>query len=543
MRENNETSIRLNETDVSNSRLDGDGFGDEFGQPELFGDELFGEPPRIETVNQEGIEAVPNVNDESDDDGSDRFDVRAPSPVSSCEGSPVAILKEENLEKSDTCVTHQHESVNDHLEQSTLLQNEDESFALAPIDASAYKGVTKTKRKRKLIVDEIKNISGEEMKAQLANTSDIVTTLDLAPPTKRLMYWKETGGVEKLFSLPSRTIPARALFLNYHRHLISHFTPLEDFTCLGPSDILALDHIGNDNDSSAIIQNKRGRKRKFDVLPNNQQSLLDTCGDISTHSLAIPETIREQDNFVPSNDSLKLNTLIPNDSSLQTAEVTIFDNCPSPGPLFTMNDINNIEHLGSLGDLAFTPGNLHHGIDVVDDFNNGGLTPVNLNHGHISPRNSEIEAIESIPNLPADQISSILNDAENMTENSTVQRTPNITKPCNLASNWNDYTFTQSIEMQNNFDEQMENETSEQFEERVLNKRAAQLFYIVKGRMVKQECLLLSELTVNNSRKQAAQKFYSLLVLKKFRALNISQSSPYSDIAVTRGALFENPKL
>lgn len=88
---------------------------------------------------------------------------------------------------------------------------EEESFALAPIDASALKGITKNKRKRKLIVDEVKNISGEEMKSQLANTSDIITTLDLAPPTKRLMYWKETGGVEKLFALPSRDIPARDL--------------------------------------------------------------------------------------------------------------------------------------------------------------------------------------------------------------------------------------------------------------------------------------------------------------------------------------------
>jgi cohesin complex subunit SCC1 len=35
-------------------------------------------------------------------------------------------------------------------------------------------------------VDEVKAISGEEMKAQLSDTSDIVTTLDLAPPTKRL---------------------------------------------------------------------------------------------------------------------------------------------------------------------------------------------------------------------------------------------------------------------------------------------------------------------------------------------------------------------
>lgn len=73
-------------------------------------------------------------------------------------------------------------------------------------------GFTKTKRKRKLIVDEVKNISGEEMKAQLSDTSDIVITLDLAPPTKRLMHWKESGGVEKLFALSGRPIPARVLF-------------------------------------------------------------------------------------------------------------------------------------------------------------------------------------------------------------------------------------------------------------------------------------------------------------------------------------------
>lgn len=260
------------------------------------------------------------------------------------------------------------------------------------------------------------------------------------------MYWKETGGVEKLFSLPSRTIPARALFLNYHRHLISHFTQLEDFTCLGPSDILALDHISNENDSSAIIQNKRGRKRKFDVLPNNVQSNADTSGDISTQSLAVPETIREQENQTATNDSLKIN-IISNESA-PTAEATIFDNCPSPGPLFNMNDISSIDNLGSLGDLAFTPGNLQHGMDAVDDFNHGGLTPVNLNHGQMTPRHPEIENIESIPNLPVDQISSILNEAENMPANSNTADTTNLNKSCDLTSQWNDYGFPPSIEIQ-----------------------------------------------------------------------------------------------
>jgi len=48
------------------------------------------------------------------------------------------------------------------------------------------------------------------MKLQLSDTSDVVTTLDLAPPTKKLMHWKETGGVEKLFSLPGRAIASKS---------------------------------------------------------------------------------------------------------------------------------------------------------------------------------------------------------------------------------------------------------------------------------------------------------------------------------------------
>lgn len=64
----------------------------------------------------------------------------------------------------------------------------------------------KGKRRRKLIVDEQKGIPSETMKLQLSDTSDIVTSLDLAPPTKKLMLWKETGGVEKIFVLPGRPI-------------------------------------------------------------------------------------------------------------------------------------------------------------------------------------------------------------------------------------------------------------------------------------------------------------------------------------------------
>ena len=77
------------------------------------------------------------------------------------------------------------------------------SFVLVIVFTAGVKE-TRQRRKRKLVVDEIKELAGDLIKSQLKDTSDIVSTLDLAPPTKKLMLWKETGGAEKLFGLPGR---------------------------------------------------------------------------------------------------------------------------------------------------------------------------------------------------------------------------------------------------------------------------------------------------------------------------------------------------
>ena len=84
--------------------------------------------------------------------------------------------------------------------------------------------MVKIVRRRKLIVDEVKCITGEEMKAQLRDTQDIVATLDLAVPTKKLMHWKETGGVEKLFSSGGKAFPSRYVkeFSNSFESLYFH---------------------------------------------------------------------------------------------------------------------------------------------------------------------------------------------------------------------------------------------------------------------------------------------------------------------------------
>ncbi|KAI1885953.1 hypothetical protein AGOR_G00209060 [Albula goreensis] len=141
---------------------------------------IFDDPPAI----TESVMMPPEHGGDDDDD----FDNLSPGGPDSPDSGPVEPLP----------------TMTDQTEQTTLVHNEDEAFALEPIDITVKE--TKAKRKRKLIVDSVKELDSKTIRAQLSDYSDIVTTLDLAPPTKKLMMWKETGGVEKLFSLPAQPL-------------------------------------------------------------------------------------------------------------------------------------------------------------------------------------------------------------------------------------------------------------------------------------------------------------------------------------------------
>lgn len=61
----------------------------------------------------------------------------------------------------------------------------------------------RSKRKRKLIVDEEKILASNTICNQLANTEDIVKPATLAPPTKLRMRLKEASTTDKLFNWPT----------------------------------------------------------------------------------------------------------------------------------------------------------------------------------------------------------------------------------------------------------------------------------------------------------------------------------------------------
>ncbi|XP_041802585.1 double-strand-break repair protein rad21-like protein 1 [Chelmon rostratus] len=94
------------------------------------------------------------------------------------------------------------------LNETTLLANEEKAFALEPVAITPNSEKKKVKRKRKLVVDQTKELSNEFIREQLSDYSDLIGPFDMAPPTLQLMQWRESGGADKLFAQPCSTVVA-----------------------------------------------------------------------------------------------------------------------------------------------------------------------------------------------------------------------------------------------------------------------------------------------------------------------------------------------
>lgn len=85
---------------------------------------------------------------------------------------------------------------------------------------------------------------------------------------------------------------------------------------------------------------------------------------------------------------------------------------------------------------------------------------------------------------------------------------------------------------------QLEGEAEEEAEERRWNKRSQQMLQSLTRVLVRRDAVAFQDLIANGTRKHAASKFYTLLVLKKSQAVNIEQSEPYGEIQISKGAAF-----
>ncbi len=244
---------------------------------------------------------------------------------------------------------------------------------------------------------------------------------------------------------------------NNQRHFVSKAMGVEDFSILGPADVLALEQHHTEPDANLI--NKHGRKRKFPATQEADYSLEPGAAAHDNESAVIP--------------------MLENSSR--------FDLMPPPSVTPCFSDIGTPSQSGmhSLPNIPMTPGNLAHGgITPSGLLHHGGMTPMNLQHGGMTPMHGGmtpsdfhsdlghpaftpagldhggltphhgIENLDSIPNLPPDQVSSILNGTgmenmgfANMGYDDGAHHTPQSGLSERIAEDWHheDYDFPPSV--------------------------------------------------------------------------------------------------
>ncbi|XDA82503.1 hypothetical protein R6Z07F_012418 [Ovis aries] len=126
--------------------------------------------------------------------------------------SPNTVVEPDNPE----CVC----SPENEKKDETTVSKEEEEFTLDPIDTSDIAEKRKGKN-RKLLIDPVKEISSKIMHKQLTSFTDTLMVLELAPPTQRLMMWKQKGGADILLSTAAQDLTHAELKMLFTKCFVS----------------------------------------------------------------------------------------------------------------------------------------------------------------------------------------------------------------------------------------------------------------------------------------------------------------------------------
>uniref|UniRef100_G1QBJ9 RAD21 cohesin complex component like 1 n=1 Tax=Myotis lucifugus TaxID=59463 RepID=G1QBJ9_MYOLU len=330
----------------------------------------------------------------------------------------------------------------------TTLSNEEEGFTLVPIDTSDIAWKRKNK-KRKLLIDPVKEISSKTMHKQLTFFADTLMVLELAPPTQRLMMWKTRGGVDTLLSSATQDL--------IHTELKMLFTK-----CFLSSGF----KLGRKLIQKESISEEMGGRNVVEEYLNLKE-------------IVIQDILKEAPNLV----------------------ISLFSFSPS-----------------LLADLLILPPGT--GMRIEQDIvslaaEESSLMNVTLAQG-IENGSVELEILLYLSKNIWESFSQKIIWLKAYHKKSKARTEP-------------EQSFKQ------------ESLGSEQnIEAKRWNRRIHRLLNDLRreSHRTGMKCFSLMTLCRNSDRKQAAARFYSFLVLKKQRAIELSQSAPYADIIATVGPMF-----
>ncbi|CAH8645152.1 unnamed protein product [Schistosoma rodhaini] len=408
-------------------------------------------------------------------------------------------------------------------ESTTLIGNESEAFALPPIEATyttvGVEPKRATKRRRRLIVDEQKSIPSEVMKSQMENTADITTQLDLAPPTKKLMHWKETGSVDKLFVLPGRAIPSRVLQRLFMRNLYTQAVP-DDVTGTGESF-----------QTSNLLSNL-----SFSSTTQQQQPLPDQSNMLTNSEALQPNTSFDQ--------SIQQQQQQSTDVSISEFGETMKDSMQLPqklGPISEIPEDESGPFATSHGEQSRpTPATSHGADNNQDDLDDEPPMHDDLafmvepETPYLAPPSILSEAPPSVMQVDMLALERELAAADNEVDNELENVFKNDGRTCDGLLSGSGFPGSEAPLS-------VDGLPLETAEERRLEKRSKVLLRMLRVHQQQygwNEPLTLQGLCHGNTKKQAASKFYTILLLCKQGAVELAQEVAYSDIYISRGPNF-----
>lgn len=288
----------------------------------------------------------------------------------------------------------------------------DDEFLLEPImDTSDY---TRARKKRKLVIDQEKQLSSDFIRRELDSTNDIVQAPSFAPPTRKSTHWKATAGVDKLFSTPGR--PGLGIQLNklLTHNLTIHFPNEEE----EEDDIVSV----HDDDNDDVAEVKQQEESPEKVEPEEE----------------------------PSSPAKKI------------------EETPAAAPASPTRSRKSSS----------------------DDDDAGGDDMFDFNFGGNDDSSSDEEEQPNKKQKTTEELSDV---------------------------------------------EEKEGETFEDFDNRRWNKRTQSVLNLLRRDLDAKGQVNFFSFAEGNYRKQAASKFYSILLLKKSETINVTQSEPFADIIVHAG--------
>ncbi|NXL63468.1 RD21L protein, partial [Chordeiles acutipennis] len=229
---------------------------------------------------------------------------------------------------SSNCADTTVKKVNQLTNETTLFLKEDEGFVLEPVDDTAVNQRKKNKRKRKLLVDVEKELSCNVIYNQLNNCTDILATLDLAPPTKKTMMWKKSGGVDQLLSHATQPVVHAALQMLFAKCFKSRGFTMRRNGIQRESEMEEIRKEQDTTEEPSYLQesahSETERKVRNDSVmltsQNNRNETGDNCGETRVSSF---HHLRDLNNGTAFSESSSLvNNSLGQEAGLQQAEST-----------------------------------------------------------------------------------------------------------------------------------------------------------------------------------------------------------------------------